>query len=264
MKVLLVGLTIVAGAIGAGFGYAGIKTATLPTGTGSGTVPSTVIESTPPSENGGRFPEGYVSGNAIYEDTAQNSAPDTAQATARNTVTQRTANNSSASPAAPVTANSDTSFTLSSSDLNEMVTDAIASRPYTAPILDAAKDITTAIKNDRIESGAKINLSDLPLDALPTEGRQAVEQLTQTFPFLANRDVYVGVEGAPRIVNGELSLEDTYVRFGQLRLPVGRVADQLGISQGEIEQQIGALLDQQDMSLSDVRIEDGRLVIVGQ
>ena len=145
-----------------------------------------------------------------------------------------------------------------------MVTEAIANRPYTAPILDAAQDITTAIKNNRIESGARVNLSKLPLEALPPEGQQAVEQLTQRFPFLANRDVYIGVEGSPRVVNGELSLEDTHVRLGQLKLPVGRVASQLGFSQAEIEQQISALLDQQGMSLSDVRIENGQLVIVGQ
>lgn len=263
MKVLLVGLTIVAGAIGAGFGYAGMKSADLPGGVGSSTERSTIIESTP-SDNDGRFPEGYVTGNATYEDAASQNAVNQ-NAANQNATTQNTGSRNSVEVASTPNAESgDRSVTVSSSELNSMVTDAIASRPYTAPILDAAKDITTAIKNDRIESGARINLSDLPLDALPAEGRQAVEQLTQTFPFLANRDVYVGVEGAPRIVDGELSLEDTNVRFGQLRLPVGRVADQLGVSQGEIEQQISALLDQQGMSLSDVRVEDGRLVIVGQ
>ena len=246
MKVFLIGLTIAAGAIGAGVGYAGIRTASLPDGLNgsptNGANSGAVIDSAQ-SGNGGRFPDGFVSGNATYEtsDSYQSADSQSADGDSR-----------------------DRSVTVSSSELNAMVTEAISNRPYTAPILDAAQDITTAIKKDRIESGARVNLSKLPLDALPAEGRQAVEQLTQTFPFLANRDVYIGVEGAPRIVNGDLSLEDTYVRFGQLRLPVGRVANQLGLSQADIEQQISALLDQQGMSLSDVRVEDGQLVIVSQ
>ena len=256
MKVLLVGLTIVAGAIGAGVGYAGIKTASLPSD-----AQSAVVESVQ-SDSGGQFPEGYVSGSATYSEDFNRSE------SAKSSRMYESDTYASEQPRSTQSAEygeaGESSVTVSSSELNDMVMDAIASRPYTAPILDTAKDITTAIKKDRIESGARINLSDLPLEALPAEGRQAVEQLTQTFPFLANRDVYVGVEGSPRIVNGDLSLDDTYIRFGQLRLPVGSVANQLGLSRGEIEQQIGALLDQQGMSLSDVRIEDGQLVIVGQ
>lgn len=236
MKVLLVGLTIVAGAIGAGVGFAGMKTGSLPEPLNS--ADRNVVVESAQKDNGGRFPEGFVTGSATYED-------DAAQSSAGGEY-------------------GDSTVTVTSSELNQIVTDAIANRPYTAPILDAAQDITTAIKKDRIESGARVNLSELPLEMLPAEGQQAVAQLTQTFPFLANRDVYIGVEGAPRVVDGNLSLEDTYVRLGQLRLPVGRVANQLGVSQGEIEQQISALLDQQGVSLSDVRVENGQLVIVGQ
>ena len=256
MKVLLVGLTIVAGAVGAGVGYAGLKTSSLPgdiSGDISRGADSGISVEETQTANGGQFPDGFVSGNATYEDGRP-----------ADISTNTSAGQASPDISSGTNSSDRGSLSVSSAELNAMVTEAIASQPYTAPILDAAQDITTAIKNNRIESGARINLSDLPLDALPTEGQQAVEQLTQTFPFLANRDVYIGVEGTPSVVDGELSLEDTYIRFGQLRLPVGRVANQLGLSQSEIEQQISALLDQQGMNLSDVRIEDGQLVISGQ
>ncbi|MEM6449860.1 MAG: hypothetical protein AAF703_06060 [Cyanobacteria bacterium P01_D01_bin.105] len=247
MKVLLVGLTIVAGAVGAGLGYAGIKTTFLPSRGGTGAALESV-EADSQVNNGGRFPDGYVSGNATYEGSVE------------------AWSNPSREPFAEAASAVDdgNSMTVSSADLNEMVSEAIANRPDTAPILDAAQNITTAIKNDRIESGTRINLSDLPIEVLPAEGQQAVAQLTQTFPFLANRDVYVGVEGAPSIVDGDLSLEDTYIRLGQLRLPVAQVANQLGLSQDDVEQQISALLNLQDIRLSDVRVEDNQLVIVGQ
>jgi hypothetical protein len=153
---------------------------------------------------------------------------------------------------------------ISADKLNTMVTDAIASQPYTAPILDVAKGINTSIKNGRIESGVVMNLADLPMAALPAEGQQAIAQLTETFPFLVNRDVYLGVEGSPKVVDGALSLDDTNIKIGQLKLPVASVANQLGLSQADIEQQIGALLNQQGLTLNDVEIVDGQLVIKGQ
>lgn len=153
---------------------------------------------------------------------------------------------------------------IPASRLNQMVTDAMASQPYTAPILDAAKGVNTSIKNGRIESGAVINLADLPLAALPAEGQQAVEQLTHNLPFLANRDVYLGIEGSPKVVDGAISLDDTHIKLGQLSLPIAKVASQLGLSQSDIEQQIDALLSQQGVRPSDVKVVDGQLVIEEQ
>lgn len=152
---------------------------------------------------------------------------------------------------------------ISADELNQMVTEAIAQQPYTAPLLDVAKGVNTSIKDGRIESGMVMNLADVPLEALPVEGQQAVEKLTRTFPFLANRDVYLGVEGSPKIVNGALSLEDTHVKLGQLRLPVANIASQLGLSQTDIEAQIEAALSQQGLTPDDIQIVDGQLVITG-
>ncbi|MGB3766019.1 MAG: hypothetical protein WA947_05630 [Phormidesmis sp.] len=149
---------------------------------------------------------------------------------------------------------------ISSGELNQMVTDAIASQPY-APLLDVAKGVNTSIEKGRIESGLVMNFSEIPLEALPAEGRQAVAQLTQKFPMLADRDVYIGLEGRPEVVDGALSLDDTHLKIGQMKLPVGSIANQLGISQAEIEAQLGALLQQQGIAPEAVQIVDGQLVI---
>ena len=152
---------------------------------------------------------------------------------------------------------------ISSSELNQMVTEALANEPYAAPLLEIAKGVNTSIEKDRIESGLVINFSDLPLDSLPIEGQQAVEQLTQKFPVLADRDVYIGLEGRPEIVDGALSLDDTHIKVGQMKLPVSSIANQLGLSQAQIESQIGALLQQQGIAPEAVQIVDGQLVISG-
>ena len=152
---------------------------------------------------------------------------------------------------------------ISSGELNQMVTDAIASTPYTSPLLEIAKGVNTSIEKDRIESGVVMNFSELPLESLPMEGQQAVEQLTQKFPILADRDVYIGLEGRPEMVDGVLNLDDTHLKVGQMKLPIGSIAKQLGLSQAEIEGQLGALLQQQGIAPEAVQIVDGQLVISG-
>lgn len=152
---------------------------------------------------------------------------------------------------------------ISEAELNQMVTDAIASYPHSAPVLDITQGVTTAIEGDRIKSGVRINLTDIPLDSLPVEGQQAVERITQTFPFLNNRRVYVGIEGSPKVVDGQISLANTNVRLGQLKLPIANIASQYGFSQSDIERQLSALLEQQGLTPKDIQVVDGQLVISG-
>ncbi|WP_121970360.1 hypothetical protein [Leptolyngbya sp. BC1307] len=209
MRVFLAALAVVAAAVGAGIGYAGMKTTALPDWYSKGEEPL-VVSSTE---------------SAAFADPND--------------------------------------VVISAGELNRMVTDAIASQPAAAPILNAARGVNTSIEDGRIESGMVMNLSEIPLEALPTEGRQAVEQLTHTFPFLANREVYLGVEGSPAVVDGALSLNDTHIKVGQLSLPIASVAKQLGLSQAEIEQQLDAVLAQQGLTPDDVKIVDGQLVIRG-
>lgn len=152
---------------------------------------------------------------------------------------------------------------ISEAELNQMVSKAIADHPGAASVLDTTQGITTVIEGDRIESGARINLSDIPLDSLPTEGQQAIEKVTQTFPFLNDRRVYVGIEGRPKVVDGQISLANTNVRLGQLKLPIANIASQYGFSQAEIEQQLSELLEQQGLTPEDIKVVDGQLVITG-
>lgn len=221
MRMLLAGLAVVAAVVGAGIGYAGMKTAALPDWYQADRNESLVSE------------------------------------------TAATANSPQSRPVSASQAAAPGDVVISSGELNQMVSDAIASQPYTAPILEVAKGINTSLDNDRIESGVVMNLSELPLEALPAEGQQAISQLTETFPFLRDRDVYLGIEGAPKVVEGALSLDDTHIKVGQLKLPIAAIADQIGISQAQIEQQLGAVLSQQGLSPEDVQIVDGQLIIRG-
>lgn len=291
MKVFLAGLAIVAAAVGGGIGYAGVQTASLPEwhtpdsspapnypshlpnpqttqptdepqagdndqGSVNEVLPSDKTEYERAESTARAVSESIASAaRAAYESAKQ------ARATHETTAAKKPTEDVAAIVVTPITRAED--VVISERELDQMVAEAIASQPYTAPILDVSKGIKTSIEDGRIESGVVLNLSDLPLETLPVEGQQAVEQLTQTFPFLAQRDVYLGIEGSPAIVDGKFSLDDTHIKIGQLKLPVASVASQIGISQIDIENQLGAVLDQQGLTPEDVQIVDGQLVIRG-
>ncbi|MGB7250378.1 MAG: hypothetical protein WBC73_15680 [Phormidesmis sp.] len=218
MKMFLAGLAVIAAVVGAGIGYAGMKTTALPD---------------------------WYAQDASADDEA----------------TILPVNEGYGSTSTEAIAPED--VVISAGELNQIVTEAIARQPYAEPLLNSSQGVGTSIEDGRIESGLVVNLSTLPVEALPSEGRQAVEQLTRTFPFVANRDVYVGIEGSPTVVDGSLSLDDTYLKLGQLRLPMDNVASQLGFSQGELESQLSAVLTQQGLTPEDVQVINGQLVIKG-
>ncbi|NEP18300.1 MAG: hypothetical protein F6J97_15580 [Leptolyngbya sp. SIO4C1] len=146
-------------------------------------------------------------------------------------------------------------------ELNQAVVSAIANQPQAAPLLDHAKGFNTSIERDRIETGMVMNLSEIPIESLPQPGQQAVMQLAETFPMLASRDIYVGLEGSPQIVDGQLRFDETaLLKVGQFSIPLQEVASRFGLSQTELEQQLTAALAQQGISLEELQIENGQLI----
>lgn len=225
MKMLLAGLAIAAAAIGGGLGYTAMQTTSLPAWYSE-------------AQSGQSADARLDSSDAVVIEPVSDSVD-------------------SAVDVAPG------DVVISSGELNDMVTDALVNQPYAAPLMEVAKGVNTSIEKGRIESGLVMNFSELPLESLSAEGQQAVAQLTEKFPLLADRDVYIGLEGRPEIVDGALSLDDTHLKVGQMKLPIGSIANQLGLSQAEIEGQLGALLQQQGIAPEAVQIVDGQLVITG-
>ena len=253
MRVFLAGLAIAAAAIGGGLGYAAMQTSgesPWPTAGRRATETATEQTETGVRENGGAIAD---TRQDLPSQGTASQRPDSPSSDSQNT-------DASTTSSQPISASD---VVITEAELNTMVTEAIATQPYTAPLLDIAKEVNTTLKDGRIESGMVMNIKDIPVDSLPAEGRQAIEQITQTFPFLANREVYLGIEGSPQITNGAFSLDDTNIRFGPLKLPVSSVASQLGISQTDIEQQISAVLEQQGLTPEDIRVSDGQIIISG-
>jgi hypothetical protein len=154
--------------------------------------------------------------------------------------------------------------TLTVTEVNQIVNAAATQDPRLAPVLATGQGVQTTISRDRIESGTLINLSQIPRDSLPPGGTQALDQLTQTFPMLANNEVYIGLSGTPTIVDGRLNFgEDASVRIGRLTFPLNEVASRLGMSQGQLENQLSTILLQQGVPIDSLEVVNGEIVLSG-
>ncbi|MEL6880883.1 MAG: hypothetical protein AAFP09_10180 [Cyanobacteria bacterium J06607_10] len=245
MKPFLVGLSLVAVAVGGGIGYAALQTPGSSSGISSGFPVF-----------GDRAERIEADGEAAssIEDFRTDIEKDSRTSTSEGGRTEQANTTRPVSPG---------EVAISESELNDLMTAAIESQPSLVPVLEASKGVTTTIEDGRIESGLVMNISEIPSGMLPAEAEEALEEMRTTFPFLANRDVYIGIEGSPKVVDGAMSLDDTNVRFGQLKLPIGSVAGQLGVSQEVIEAEIAAVLEAQGLTPEDIQVYDGEIVITG-
>ncbi|MBD2000643.1 hypothetical protein H6F88_10740 [Oculatella sp. FACHB-28] len=154
---------------------------------------------------------------------------------------------------------------LNATDINQLVVGAIATNPNYRPVLEGTRDINTTIQNGQVQSGAVVNLSEIPTEQLNPTERALLERLSQTFPALADREIYLGIEGQPSFEQGRLLLsEDTVIRVGDLRLTLDQLQSLFGVSREQIEQQINQKLQQEGLDLSTVEFQGDSAVVRGE
>lgn len=154
--------------------------------------------------------------------------------------------------------------TFSEAEVNQVVLGAIAQTPQAEGLLQATRGISTSLENNRIESGLVVNLAEIPPEALPAQGQQALTLLTERFPVLANREVYVGIAGSPRIEAGQLRLDDNaIVQIGRFQLPLAEVAQQVGLTPAQLNAYLAEALSQNGIALENIELQSGQMVITG-
>lgn len=106
-------------------------------------------------------------------------------------------------------------------------------------LTNALQSVGSNIRDGRIEAGAIINLSNLSSDRLNTTEKEIVTLVRQTFPALVEREVYVGIEGKPTMVDGQLQFDDSLrIKVGNLSLSAADVSQKLGISEATLWQTV--------------------------
>lgn len=152
---------------------------------------------------------------------------------------------------------------LNEAELNALVASQVARIADSQNLAPVVKRINTQIAEGRIESGAVINLADLPARSLRQHEQDLLMQLVQAFPGLSDRDVYVGIEGTPAIADGRLKLDGTHLWIGNVRFSVADVARQLGVSESALRECIGQQLPLDQLGIWDVQLEDASIKIQG-
>lgn len=152
-------------------------------------------------------------------------------------------------------------LTLSEDDLNDLIVDGLVRQLGEEKILDIVKGSKTVINDGRLETGLVLNFSDLPLDQLDYTTRSAAEKMLETFTFLKEQDVYVGVQGTPKLIDGKLVADDSYqIILGNLTFTPAELAGKLGLESAEKTFN----LDLGDLSIDDISLQDNQATVTGR
>lgn len=133
---------------------------------------------------------------------------------------------------------------LTEQDLNALAAVEVDRLANDTRLTEAIRSVNTTIHNGQIKSGAVINLANIPMEALDSTEQNLVATLIKTFPALAQREVYVGIEGTPAVIDGRLQFDHSLrVQVGNLSLSVTDIAQQLGISETTLWQELNRELE---------------------
>lgn len=144
------------------------------------------------------------------------------------------------------------SIQLNEQDINQLIQSRIAEDDTRKSLLSKAKSIQTQINDDTIEIGTVVNPSEISAQDLDNPRlEKALNQVAQ----LNRQDIYIGLEGKPRVEAGKLVFDrDSKVKIGSLSLSLAEAAQQLGLPPEEIlrrlELEVGQF-DLQDIELGD-------------
>jgi hypothetical protein len=114
-----------------------------------------------------------------------------------------------------------------------------APRPKAAAGSKAVKASRAHYEDGRLEAGMVVDLSKIPKDELSEKDRALHDRAVRNFPGLTRRDVYVGIEDRPVTREGYLQLgASPQVRVGNLRYPLHKAANKLGIAEVRLRRDI--------------------------
>lgn len=112
-------------------------------------------------------------------------------------------------------------------------------RSGVAPDKTAVKASRALLDGDKLEAGVVLDLSRVPLSALPERDRTLMQRAIAGFPGLLGRDVYVGIEDRPVTREGVLQLgRSPRLRVGNLRYSLESAASKLGMSPETLRQEL--------------------------
>ena len=163
-----------------------------------------------------------------------------------------------------ISPNKNVEIELSNTEVNELVTTTIAQEASKRPVLATVRTNHTTIKDGVLESGAVVNLDNLPRNQLNESELAALDKIQKTFPFLNEQDVYVGIAGKPQIEMGQVKWDSsTKVKLGNLSLSLNELSQRLGIPAEQLEQTLNLSLPLGSLKVNDMELTNDKLLLKG-
>jgi hypothetical protein len=160
--------------------------------------------------------------------------------------------------------NPQTTVTLDQQEINDVVTATIDQVSRKASIPQAIRGVNTELSNGKLKAGAVVDFSKVQASELSGGEKQVLVEALKRLPGLGDREVYVGIESAPQIRNGQVQLDpSTQVKIGAISLSLKDVANYVGVTPDQLQAEINKALPiaLADLPVQDVNVSDRQLVI---
>lgn len=107
----------------------------------------------------------------------------------------------------------------------------------------AIKASRATYEGGKLEAGMVADLREIPPGDLSSQESSFLQKARDAFPGLADREVYIGIEGEPVIDGGVMKVgPKTRLRIGDLSYSLSDAAGKLGINQAQLEKELNAEL----------------------
>ncbi|HBB32043.1 MAG TPA: hypothetical protein DDZ80_23780 [Cyanobacteria bacterium UBA8803] len=153
---------------------------------------------------------------------------------------------------------------LSDREVNNLVLNQLAEKIGSHQVVANAPNVHTSIKDGTIETGAVVNLSELSSNDLATKEKAALEKALATFPFMKDKEIYVGIAGKPIVEDGQLKLGDNpEIKVGNLNFSLAELSQQLNIPEEKLKQKLNLAVNLQKVAINDLELTDNKVVLRG-
>lgn len=157
----------------------------------------------------------------------------------------------------------DVQVALNSEELNDLLVTKITEKTGGQPLPNSVKGFHTSVKNDKLKTGAVVDVKELQNSGLGSQQQELLSEITKTLP-MSDREIYIGVEGKPEIQNGKLSFdENAKIQVGNMSFTIAEVASRLGVSPEKIQDQLNLELKLRGLSVKDIDFQDGNAILRG-
>ncbi|NJK40741.1 MAG: hypothetical protein HC934_04115 [Acaryochloridaceae cyanobacterium SU_2_1] len=151
---------------------------------------------------------------------------------------------------------------LTAPEFNQFMVASLSPKVRTPELLSAVKALKTDIEDNQIRTGVVVDTRTFPLNQLPAAHQEVVKQVLQQTPALQNREIYLGIEGQPRLENGRLVLDqETRLVLGNLRFTKADLIDRFGLSPQTLDRALSLKLG--NLKVQDIDFLDKEAVIEG-